>query len=252
MEEIKRLTSPCSLPGALGMYGLALGIQRVDETLPAPVYALITGLNAATVGIIALAAIQLSQKAIKDTLTRILVFAGGTVGMLYNALWYFPVLMLGGGIVTVIWDCRQSIISAFHKQRPDEEAGPAGQDVCEELPDMPRTSGRSRPTSVRSRRASTTDEPRSQDELEDINISPELEAAEQLSRTVSRTLSHRIFSWKFGISIAVGFFLTFAVIMILRGVLKEAPRGFRLFANMYLAGTVIFGGGPVVIPLLRE
>lgn len=25
-----------------------------------------------------------------------------------------------------------------------------------------------------------------------------------------------------------------------------------LFANMYLAGTVIFGGGPVVIPLLRE
>ena len=25
-----------------------------------------------------------------------------------------------------------------------------------------------------------------------------------------------------------------------------------MFANMYLAGTIIFGGGPVVIPLLRE
>jgi chromate transport protein ChrA len=30
------------------------------------------------------------------------------------------------------------------------------------------------------------------------------------------------------------------------------PRGFSLFANLYLAGTIIFGGGPVVIPLLRE
>ena len=40
--------------------------------------------------------------------------------------------------------------------------------------------------------------------------------------------------------------------MILRGTLKSPPRGFSLFANLYLAGTIIFGGGPVVIPLLRE
>ena len=30
------------------------------------------------------------------------------------------------------------------------------------------------------------------------------------------------------------------------------PRPLSLFANMYLAGSIIFGGGPVVIPLLRE
>lgn len=30
------------------------------------------------------------------------------------------------------------------------------------------------------------------------------------------------------------------------------PLPLDLFANMYLAGTIIFGGGPVVIPLLRE
>jgi chromate transport protein ChrA len=40
--------------------------------------------------------------------------------------------------------------------------------------------------------------------------------------------------------------------MILRSVIKPAPRPLSLFANMYLAGTIIFGGGPVVIPLLRE
>jgi chromate transport protein ChrA len=42
--------------------------------------------------------------------------------------------------------------------------------------------------------------------------------------------------------------------MALRGSLKVEARTlpFDLFANMYLAGTIIFGGGPVVIPLLRE
>jgi chromate transport protein ChrA len=40
-------------------------------------------------------------------------------------------------------------------------------------------------------------------------------------------------------------------ILVARGVLHSPPLAFNLFANMYLAGTIIFGGGPVVIPLLR-
>jgi chromate transport protein ChrA len=40
--------------------------------------------------------------------------------------------------------------------------------------------------------------------------------------------------------------------MVLRGALRDPSRLYSLFANMYLAGTIIFGGGPVVIPLLRE
>jgi chromate transport protein ChrA len=47
-----------SLPGAIGMYGLSLGIQKVPDKLPPIVYALLSGLNAGTVGIIALAAVQ--------------------------------------------------------------------------------------------------------------------------------------------------------------------------------------------------
>jgi chromate transport protein ChrA len=46
------------MPGAVGMYGLSLGIQQIKDTLPNLVYALLSGLNAATVGIIALAAVQ--------------------------------------------------------------------------------------------------------------------------------------------------------------------------------------------------
>jgi hypothetical protein len=93
-----------SLPGAIGMYALSLGVQRINEILPLPVYALLSGLNASTVGIIALAAVQLAEKAIRDKLTRILVLFGACAGLCYNALWYFPLLMLIGGLASVIWD----------------------------------------------------------------------------------------------------------------------------------------------------
>lgn len=45
---------------------------------------------------------------------------------------------------------------------------------------------------------------------------------------------------------------SFIAILVVRGALRAPPRVLDLFTNMYLAGTVIFGGGPVVIPLLRS
>jgi chromate transport protein ChrA len=40
--------------------------------------------------------------------------------------------------------------------------------------------------------------------------------------------------------------------MVVRGTIADRTLSFDLFSNMYLAGTIIFGGGPVVIPLLRS
>jgi len=122
-----------SLPGAIGMYALSLGVQRMNEILPLPVYALLSGLNASTVGIIALAAVQLAEKAIRDKLTRILVLLGACAGLCYNALWFFPVLMLIGGLTSVIWDgwMSQKIgkVRAMLKQKkkdPESTADGAG------------------------------------------------------------------------------------------------------------------------------
>jgi chromate transport protein ChrA len=50
------------LPGAIAMYALSLGVQKMPEQLPPIVYALLSGLNASTVGIIALAAVQVSRR----------------------------------------------------------------------------------------------------------------------------------------------------------------------------------------------
>ncbi|KAJ5814566.1 chromate transporter-domain-containing protein [Penicillium riverlandense] len=93
-----------SLPGAAGMYALSVGVQNLSRTLPDPVYALLSGLNAATVGIVAVSAVQLSEKAIQDNISRILIIFGACAGLCYNALWYFPVLMLIGGLVIATWD----------------------------------------------------------------------------------------------------------------------------------------------------
>lgn len=98
------LTNGVSIPGAIGMYALSLGVQKMSETLPEPAYSLLSGLNASTVGVVALAAVHLSEKAIRDKLSRILVIFGACAGLCYNALWYFPVLMIIGGFLTSIWD----------------------------------------------------------------------------------------------------------------------------------------------------
>lgn len=93
-----------SLPGAVGMYALSIGVQHLNNVLPGPVYGLLSGMNSSTVGIIALAAVQLADKAIKDKFSRILVIFGACAGLCYNALWYFPLLMVSGGLAAVIWD----------------------------------------------------------------------------------------------------------------------------------------------------
>ena len=76
------------LLGTVGMYDLTLGASCIGDNLPAPVYALLSSLNAATIGIIAPAAVQLAEKVIMDKIINALVFLGGVAGMLYTALWH--------------------------------------------------------------------------------------------------------------------------------------------------------------------
>lgn len=215
------------------MFGLSIGISNIDQSLPRAVYAVLSGLNAATVGIIALAAVELSDKAITDKLSRILVFLTATAGMLYNALWYFPVLMFAAGCSTVTYDYRW-----LH--RPAKV-------VLKLIKDMGKL--------VLPRVGDSRDE--SGQALEFNNPSENLQDRLQYSARESepRTIPHdrRLnFSWRSGAAVIAIFSLTFVIIMVLRGVLSQPPLLYKLFANLYLAGTIIFGGGPVVIPLLRE
>ncbi|KAI1503525.1 chromate transporter-domain-containing protein [Biscogniauxia marginata] len=239
-----------SLPVALVMYGLSIGIFSINQALPRPAYALLFGLNAATVGVIALAATQLSHKAITDKLTRVLIFLSGAAAMLYNALWYFPVLMLISGCATLIYDYRwlhkpvAAVIKAtkFRTRPVHEESAATPQE-----PRVVHPSGSRYATGAQDGVGPTdvTEAELPVAEREGFST------AEDEARIIPREFRLDI-SWQTGTAIIGSFFLTFVVVMVLRGVLPNPPLLFSLFANMYLAGTVIFGGGPVVIPLLRE
>lgn len=240
------------------MYGLSLGVQRMSEILPSPVYALLSGLNASTVGIIALAAVQLAEKAIKDKITRILVIFGACAGVCYNALWYFPVLMIIGGLATFLWDGHLKLQIAKYKARrrrrrsQDEISEDTANDNAVPLEDTfssPNVAHR-RNNAVSSRQSA-----------------PHESSAHELSEApVQKDHTIRI---RLGVPVLIAFFgkypyrvlnfaelmfllASFIAVLLVRGLLRPLPLSFSLFANMYLAGTIIFGGGPVVIPLLRS
>ncbi|EEH42864.1 uncharacterized protein PADG_07684 [Paracoccidioides brasiliensis Pb18] len=240
-----------SLPGAIGMYGFSLGIQNIHEVLPDIAYAFLSGLNASTVGIIALAAVKLAEKAIKDPLTRILVIMGGCAGLCYNALWYFPMLMVIGGTCTSGWDLfgRQKVAKMKRNFRrgnkdPQREVEENSAHLTN-IPEERQSTGGMQKRSVPTGTAIVSPAPIDSGASNAPNEGETHRAASVDAR------SHKIpVIW--GLVIIAGFFISFIAILVARGVLDKPPLELNLFANMYLAGTVIFGGGPVVIPLLRE
>ncbi|PWW76196.1 hypothetical protein C7212DRAFT_363442, partial [Tuber magnatum] len=244
-----------SLPGAIGMFALALGVERIGEVLPNPVYALLSGLNASTVGIIAVAAVQLAEKSITDPLTRMLVILGACAGLPYNALWYFPLLMAIGGIITIFWDLwgrakfgrmRARFNRKNRNEQREAEESTASGAVPLETRNPTRDGGLQRRVASRAEASGADTAPTTGDSAEEII--PEADATPQPQGI--DTTSHGI-PVKVGILIIIGFFVSFIALMAVRG-LDNTPLEFDLFANMYLAGTIIFGGGPVVIPLLHE
>jgi chromate transport protein ChrA len=254
------------------MCALSVGVQRINKLLPAPVYALLSGLNASTVGIIALAATQLSEKAVKTKFLRILVIFGACAGLCYNALWYFPILMLAGGLAAVIWDLwlerwigKMKAKWQRRKRNPDSLAEESNASELRNIEPAAQTNAADTQTAaseqlVQRRTASTSvaDNPsltnqdsqpsRSHDESKD---GIQQDESQTPTGTTIITTPHSVPLFT-GLTVIVLFFISFAAFLITRGTLSNPPHILDVFTNFYLAGTIIFGGGPVVIPLLRE
>ncbi|KAK1595472.1 chromate transporter [Colletotrichum navitas] len=265
-----------SLPGALGMYGLSVGVSAIGSSLPPAVYALLSGLNAATVGIIALAAVELSNKAITDKLTRTIVFLSAAAGMMYNALWFFPSLLCAAGCAAIVHDYRwvhkparraAGMVRALLGKRRERSSREAeGADRGVELQAAAATatddgkdtgsvgassSAAPQPSSPNQRTvASAPSGPRSGTPPREEEARRPL--AESEPRVIAKGYRLESSTCKTGTAVIVTFLATFVVSMIVRGLVEDLPILYNLFSNLYLAGTIIFGGGPVVIPLLRE
>jgi len=184
-----------------------------------------------------------------------LVILGACAGLPYNALWYFPLLMAIGGIITIFWDLwgrakfgrmRARFSRKNRNEQREAEESIASGAVPLENRNPARDGGLQRRAAGRAEASGATASPAPGDSENEITAEAEATPQPQGIDTVSDAIPVKV-----GILIIIGFFASFIALMSVRG-LDNTPLEFDLFANMYLAGTIIFGGGPVVIPLLRE
>ncbi|KAH8813909.1 chromate transporter-domain-containing protein [Flagelloscypha sp. PMI_526] len=232
-----------SFPGAAGMAGLAAGVRHFPEQLPPMVLALLTGVNAAAVGLIALAAFQLSQGCITDSITRLLVLFSASIGVCYHAPWVYPVLVIVGGIATVLADYWRKVFRFFsqkfsrrppsvhNRPRADSPAeGPAP--LFTELPTLGVSSLRHRTTS--------------------LGLSQSTEVADAGTTATGRIPILFVPDKRFASALGLALILLIVTPITTRNILDSPPILLQFFTNMVIAGIIIFGGGPVVIPLLRN
>lgn len=66
-----------------------------------------------------------------------------------------------------------------------------------------------------------------------------------------RSTSLMVLNRKLAIVSGTLFAVFIVVIIVVRSQLDDPPRALDFFTNMVIAGVIIFGGGPVVVPLLR-
>ncbi len=274
-----------SIPAAAGMYGFSRAVASIGERLPNIVYSFLSGLNASTVGIVAVAAVQLSERAITDPLTRLIITFTAGAGMLYKALWYFPLLMMVSGAATVTWDIYGGQAFAKRVQRKwnalkiairhraskirisrenqspgDIELNPQSQRSQEDVADdfsppvlisPPATADVT--LNLTQKRVAYTSSIHSAPLSTPPRTPPNIPASiPELPDTALLPQSRLSLSMRSGLAIVAAFFISFITLIALRGALHSPPTVLKLFTNLYLAGTIIFGGGPVVIPLLRD
>ena len=83
-SHLEQYTLTSRLPGAIGMLITALAIRNVRTDLPDLVYAMLSGLNSAIVGIVAHAGLELAGRAVINRMTLVILCASGSVAMLYR------------------------------------------------------------------------------------------------------------------------------------------------------------------------
>ncbi|ORY91695.1 putative chromate ion transporter [Leucosporidium creatinivorum] len=256
-------------PGAIIMIGIGFAVKRIPDTLPPIVFGLFTGLNASAVGLVALAAYQLSKKVITDKTSRLLLFFSATIACCYESQWLYPVLMVAGGSTTIIVD---SILAHRARQlarktlpirteTPQQVEAPSAEEIEMEVP-RPQpaatktnsiASGVDTSANVLLRRTTTRESkryptPPLEEESRQQSRNDTISSMEQQVEPEEEVYFN--LSVKGGLAIGASFIVVLIVMLAVRGSIDH-NRILDFTTNLLLAGTIIFGGGPVVIPLLR-
>ncbi|KAJ3244947.1 hypothetical protein HK104_007998, partial [Borealophlyctis nickersoniae] len=178
-------------------------------------------ISAAAVGLVAQAGTALSRKIVVSHPTLAVCALAAAVAVLYSAPWLEPVLIAAGGVASLCWSYWAVVSERKRKKKTDEDV--EGADV-EEV-----------------RAVEMSQELGGSDEK---LLKPEGTAASETSPE-----GQTPFGWRTGISIFVVWTILLITFMALKKTVPDI-RPLAVFMQFYVAGCVIFGGGPVVIPLL--
>lgn len=184
------------------------------------------------------------------------------MGTCYSAVWLFPVLTFSGGLVTLAgswggWTKLRKKLERNEKEKVTPVLDGGEELVLEErvgyvevVPELTRVetvhlaSDISRlptpPPDQQLRRRTTRNSVVSSADAKSITPPSPLRTPIKFHLSLIQ------------IAVIMGlFFSTIVVIVSLREKLHAPPRALQLFTNLFIAGSILFGGGPVVVPLLQ-
>ncbi|KAI9102711.1 chromate ion transporter [Phlyctochytrium arcticum] len=206
-----------SLPGLLLMMGLGLGVSKLPQPLPQWLVQLQNGIAAAAVGLVAQAAVALSRKIVYDRSTLFICTIAACAAVLYSSSWLEPVLVAWGGVAGfALLHIAKAYNSRFGNKPKD-------------------------PTLVL------------QDSQEQVAITEsngELKTNEEATQPVDDpSKGHVPMSVRTGLIVFAVVIGLLVACIVLKKTVSES-RALAVLMQFYVAGCIIFGGGPVVIPLL--
>ncbi|KAH7059777.1 chromate transporter-domain-containing protein [Linnemannia elongata] len=245
-----------SFPGAVvcTVAGLLIGDIKGDQ----PIWAirLEQGLAAAAIGLVALAAHRMSRNLATDNLTRVLAMCAASVSVLYTSAWVLPVVMISGGLISFVFD---TFLSPLLNQRDEKKRLRQREAKATSLKDD-LENGR-----AAAQEAELSDDKEKHvekdDSAESLSSRPVQSVKEEIPDVIigeyddHGDTSRKLFSYSRKLSLTLlAFFISFLVASILvraRLISGTAPGYGDLASTFYFVGSIIFGGGPVIIPLLK-
>ncbi|TPX34897.1 hypothetical protein SmJEL517_g02563 [Synchytrium microbalum] len=254
-----------STPGALIMLAVALavGFGGSAASVPGAVVGLENGLVSSAIGLTALAAFQLGKKFSIDTVSRALILiSGGLAIAFYAQPWLFPCLMIFGGLVTYTMSVIEPRWTAYRTAQ--KEAGSAkkvsdmhkkNDDVAAATPlSVAPTTPASAPVSPATEEADVTEVTKPG---ENGSVVPAAAAVvdskpADIEAAVVKKEEPAIYftySWTVGLAL-LGVWVVFLVLAIIFRFVVDV-RALNVLGTFYFTGSIIFGGGPVVVPLLQ-
>ena len=189
-----------TIPGSIMMIGFAYGISNLNNNLPIFLVEILNGLTSSAVGLVALSAYKMGNTIIKEKILMGIATIVAVLAMCFKFAWLLPVLMVFGGIVSLLEFVIMKFLASRHPER------------------LPLNQG-------------------------DTNI--ELTVNEEEDHSEKIWHNHKL---------GLAMFTLFLVLLVIALVLKDqmVPRLVQIWGVMYFVGSIIFGGGTVVIPALQQ